>query len=239
MTSVSICITNYQSGDTIALCIESIRKFTSYPHEITVYDDATNPALYDDLTYLREIRDRGWIRLIEGNANLGHGPALATLIDSCPSDLAMILDCDIQITDFGWLDEMVATQGKVNAAMVVDLESFPDNPLSIVSPFFMLDMRQYPHVKVSGEDWHYTRRPDFISMDKTPNALYPTGYHVLKNCLDQGRPVVPIPASVHRKFFHHTHISVLSVPMSGPAYAIRQKRYAVIQAELRRLRASG
>ena len=239
MKTVAILITNYQSGDTIALCIESIRKFTSYPHDVMVYDDMTDPALYPDLTYLREAQAKGWISLTEGTSRAGHGRSLARLLESCHSDLAMILDCDIQIKAPGWLDEMVAAQEKPGAAMVVDQESFPDNPISIVSPFFMMDMAQYPFIKVSGSEWDYTKRPDFISWDETPNAMYPTGYHVLKNCLDQGRPVVPIPVSVHAKFFHHTHISVLSLPMSGPAYEIRQKRYAIIQTDLRKLRAAG
>lgn len=237
MKSVIICITNYQSGDTIALTIESIRKFTEYPHSILIYDDKTDPALYDDLTYLRDAQARGWLTLIEGQERSGHGVCLARLLEACKSDLAMILDCDIQIKANGWLEEMVSAQEHARAAMVVDQESFPDNPISIVSPFFMIDMAQYPFIKVPEKMWDYTKRPDFIDWDVTPNAMYPTGYHVLKHCLDQGRPVIPIPDAVRKKFFHHTHISVLSLPQSGPEWEIRCGRYAVIQNELRRLRA--
>ena len=49
MKSVTICITNFQSGvDTIALCIESVRKFTAYPYEIAVIDDGSDPTLYGE-----------------------------------------------------------------------------------------------------------------------------------------------------------------------------------------------
>lgn len=232
--SVTICVTNFQSGDTISLCIESIRKFTAYPHEIAVYDDATDPAYYDDLTYLRDVRDKGWIRLIEGRQRLNHGPALGRLLDSCQTDLAMVMDCDIQIKGPGWLEPIVAAQEASGAALIVDLESFPDNPATLKSWFFMLDLHQYPHVKA---EWHYTTRPDFVSWETTPNALYPTGYRIWENCIKQGRPVIPIPVAVHEKFRHHEHISVLSFPMEGKDYMVRQRRYAVIQGELRKLRA--
>jgi glycosyltransferase involved in cell wall biosynthesis len=231
--SVSICITNYQSGDTVALAIESIRKFMDYPHEIAVYDDASDTRCYDDIKYLRECRDKGWIRLVEGDKRVNHGPALARLLATCDTDLAMILDCDIQIIGSGWLEPIVKVQEKTGAAMVVDLESFPDNPSVLKSWFFMLDLKQYPFVKAG---WDYSIRPDFVSWSTTPNALYPTGYLVWKNCHDQHRPVVPLPAGTHEKFRHHTHMSVLSYPMEGENYEIRQKRYLIIQDELRKLR---
>src|SRR5512139_1556345 len=119
MPTASILITNFNGGDTVALCIESIRKFTAYPHTIHVYDDGTwetpRPEFgmthgYDDLKYLREARDKGWIRLTEGGERKMHGACLAQLLDSCTADLAMILDNDIQVTSAGWLDEMVAAQ---------------------------------------------------------------------------------------------------------------------------------
>lgn len=235
MKSVTICITNYQSGDAVALCVESIRKFTAYPHDIAVYDDATNQAKYDDLPYLRGIRDKGWIRLIEGKRRIMHGPALSILLDSCTTDLAMILDCDIQIIAPGWLDDMVGAQEQSKAAIMVDLESYPDNPAVFKSWFFMLDMRQYPYIKAH---WDYTTRPDFISWEVTPNAMYPTGYLVYEKAIAQGRPVVPIPRNVFAKYRHPAHISVLSDSLDTSHIAARQGRYSIIQAELRKLRCS-
>ncbi len=234
MKSVSICITNFQSGDAVALCIESVRRFTKYPHEIVVYDDASDTRYYNDIEYLRAVRDKGWIRLIEGEQRVNHGPALARMLDTCQTDLAMVMDCDIQIVRDGWLEAMVETQERAGAALVVDLEAFPDNPVTLKSWFFMLDLKQYPAVKA---EWDYSTRPDFVSFDATPNAMYPTGYHVWANCDKQGRPVVPLPDAARRAYIHPTHISVLSFPQSGPNWDARQKRYAVIQSELRKLRA--
>ena len=237
MKSVTICVTNYQSGDTMALCIESIKKFTAYPHEILVYDDATDPGLYDDLTYLRDAQDKGWIRLIEGEERVMHGKGVARLLDAVTTDLAMILDCDIQVFRAGWLEKMVTHQEATGAALISDIEVFPDN-VAIASWFFMLDMVQYPFVQA---DWGYTQK---VPGDASA-GMYPTGHQIYKRILDQGRIIAPFPAGLSPArpsgptdyYRHHCHISVLSMPQSGPCWDIRQQRYAIIQNELRKLRA--
>lgn len=238
MKTVTICMTNYQSGDTVALAIESIRKFTAYPHEIAVYDDATDPRLYDDLTYLRAVQAKGWLRLLEGQSRVMHGRALATLLDTVTTDLAMVMDCDIQILKPGWLELMIAQQEKTGAALISDIEIFPDN-VAIASWFFMLDMAQYPSVKA---EWGYTQKvPGDVKA-----GMYPTGHQVYKHILDQGRIIAPFPAGLSPDrpsgptdyYRHHCHISVLSMPQSGPCWDIRQQRYAIVQSELRKLRAN-
>lgn len=234
--SVEILITNFNGGDTVALCIESIRKFTSYPFTIHVYDDGTwetpRPEFgmtegYNDLKYLRAARDKGWIRLTEGGERKMHGRCLAALLDDCRADLAVILDNDIQITGPGWLDEMVETQERTGAAMVSGLEYFPDDNVCITSWFFMLDMAQYPNIK---DNWDYIKRED-------GKGFRGTGYLIYKNILEQGRRIAPVPPEVLRKYRHHEHIGVLSAPQSGPNWAVRQMRYRRIQNELARLRA--
>lgn len=228
--SVSILITNHNVGDTIALCVESIRRFTNYPHSIIVYDDATDSKHYDDLIYLRDAQNRGWIRLIEGKQRIMHGKAVARLLDEAKTDLVMVLDCDIQIKGSGWLEEMVEAQESTNACLVADMESFADGDdlqVAFSSWFFMMDLKQYPHVKA---EWCYTPRED--------GGLRPTGWQIWKKIHDQGRIITPLPESVKKRFCHHTHISVLSLPKEGPNYAVWLSRYAVIQAELSRLRRS-
>lgn len=232
-------MTNFQSGDAVALAVESVRKHTTYPHEILVYDDASDTQYYNDIEYLRTIRDKGWIKLIEGRPHSGWGVGIATMLDAVTTDLAMILDCDIQILRDGWLDKMVAHQEATGAAMITDMEIFPDN-VSIASWFFMLDMAQYPFVKAP---WDYTTKPTFINWDETPMELYPAGHQIYKNILDQGRVQAPFPPGLssfpsgpEAYYRHYTHISVLSWPMNCPNFDIRQQRYAIIQKELRQLR---
>lgn len=122
--SVSILITNRNSFDAIQLCIESIRKYTTYPYKIIVCDEhSTNEV---DRAYLRTAHARGWIELIEENRLEGdwegydktrachpapywHGKALNILINgACAADLAVVMDCDVYIKEGGWLEEVMA-----------------------------------------------------------------------------------------------------------------------------------
>ena len=227
MKSTDILIANHNSGQTIELCIESICKFTDYPHNIIVYDDATDSAQYDDLSYLRKAQRKRWIKLIEGKERIMHGKAIARLLDETNADLAMILDCDIQILKLGWLEEMIEHQRKSDACMISDLEYLKNGNVNISSWFFMLDMSQYPFVKA---EWSYTPRTDGIC------DIRPTGYLIWENIINQKRIIIPLPKNVKDCFCHHIHMSVLSLPKEGPNYEIWKQRYSIIQSELYKLR---
>ena len=118
MKKVSILISNYNSYEAIQLCIESIRHYTTYPnYNIVVYDDCSINET--DLEYLRKRQDQGWLKLTEGKDKVGHGGSLNFLINEyCQTDLAMILDCDIQILAKGWLTDMVELISKDEKAIV-------------------------------------------------------------------------------------------------------------------------
>ena len=108
MKPVSILISNRDSYEAIQLCIESIRKYTQYPHKIIVFDDRSKNDV--DLPYLRGAQDKGWIELHENNARfpLTHGGSLNVLINQvCDTDYAMIMDCDIMIKQKGWLTDLM------------------------------------------------------------------------------------------------------------------------------------
>ncbi len=125
MKSVSILIPNYNSFSAIQLCVESIIHRTDYPnYKIIVHDD--NSPNKVDLAYLEKAEQKGWIQLIRGNnrrrwgadkeryspyghpAPYWHGCSLNVLInETCKTDLAMILDCDVYIKGASWLKSMV------------------------------------------------------------------------------------------------------------------------------------
>ena len=71
----AICIANYKTFDFTKLCLRSIRKFTKYPYEVIVIDNASND---ESLDYLKSL---DWIRLIErdtkNDESGGHSHALA------------------------------------------------------------------------------------------------------------------------------------------------------------------
>lgn len=244
MKSVTVCITNFQSGDAVALAIESVRRFTPGPPEIAVIDDHSDPDLYgEELAYLRDCAAKGWIRLLENEQRINHGPSLARLLDTVTTDLAMVIDCDVQILAPGWMELMIAEQERTGAAMVANLEKFNDDNVHLQSWFFMLDMAQYPHVK---DDWNYSYRKD------GKPGMRGTGYLIQEHIWEQGRVIAPLPKElggrepgfnsdlawgVPGRWHHACHISVLSAPQAGPNWEARRARYALIQAELRKLRA--
>lgn len=111
----SILISNKNSYEAIQLCIESINRYTRYPdYKVIVYDDGSDNVI--DLYYLRQAKYYGWIdELIEGdtsdrlsNPAVGHGGTLNILINEiCQTSLAMVIDSDIYVKDYGWLTEMI------------------------------------------------------------------------------------------------------------------------------------
>lgn len=105
--SCSVLISNRNSHEAIQLCVESVKHYTKYPdYQIIVYDDCSDNGA--DLPYLREKQKQGWLKLIENKEHRGHGGALNILVNEiCKTDLAMIMDCDIQVLRSGWLTDMV------------------------------------------------------------------------------------------------------------------------------------
>jgi len=145
MKTCSILISNYNSFETIQLCIESIRKYTDYPHKIVVYDDCSTNEM--DVAYLNEARKNEWIQPIFGSKRLNHGGAINTLLNYCDTDLAMILDNDIQILKAGWLEEMVNLVGSKELCFCGIEHNYPSGRPSLPdwmqTWFIMINMRAY------------------------------------------------------------------------------------------------
>jgi len=63
-----------------------------------------------DLGYLRDCHEKGWITLHENprRSAIGHGGALNKLINElCDTEYAVLLDCDTEIKDHGWLQDLI------------------------------------------------------------------------------------------------------------------------------------
>ena len=106
MKKVDILISHWNSGKAIELCIQSIREFTKYPHQIIVHDDGSTHK--PNLDYLRLAQQKGWIKLSIGKENVGHGRVLNKLVnETCRTSHAIIMDSDVQILKEGWLSEFM------------------------------------------------------------------------------------------------------------------------------------
>lgn len=126
MKRVSILVPNYNTFEGIQLCVESIRARTDYrDYEIIVHDDESPNGI--DVPYLEQAAQRGWIRLIKGEAKAKwreagetygphihkacywHGRALATLLNEvCETDLAVVIEGDAHVKKSDWLDSLLA-----------------------------------------------------------------------------------------------------------------------------------
>lgn len=208
MKTCSILISNYNSYEAIQLCLESVHRNTDYPYELVVYDDCSTNKV--DLEYLRDQRNIGWIELIESKKRLKHGGALNVLLNHCNTELAMILDCDIEILQSGWLKEMVDLVDD-KTLIVTGIEkdynsAQPSLPDWFRSWFMMINMKAYRDgMEV---DWNTASGTDFDGKQR----FYPVGGRLwLKLLFDNPKKykLVSIPDYIERKFHHFAHVSIL------------------------------
>lgn len=263
MKTCSILISNYNSFEAIQLCIESVRKYTKYPHKIVVYNDICINGVDD--VYLRECRDKGWIELHENlsETNLSHGGVLNKLINElCDTDLAAIIDCDVQIKGEGWFEDLIEIASDPEILAVCDMRHERISPYGYYVPgfyqlwFSLLNMEAYRDgMQV---DWmHETEikekepyrnmfrcldgiaRPanfddNMVDIDPGSKLWVKVNYDNPK-----GYRVLWLPEKVRSKFYHYGHISMISIPNETHSEDVRQKRITrmgMIREELQRLR---
>jgi len=262
MKSCSILISNYNSFEAIQLCIESVRKYTQYPHKIIVFDDASINTV--DLEYLREAKEEGFIhKLIEGKKQLTHGGSLNVLInENCDTEYAAVLDCDTQIRGHGWLTDLMNLASK--DPMVLAICDFKHEGITndgyrtgiYLFWFGLLNMTAYRDGMqvdwmLSKEDRNqepYKSLFSFLSGIPKPAgfnenlAINDPGSKLwVKVRYDnpKGYKVISVPPGVFAKYRHFGHISMISIPdprHSAQVRINRETRFAQIKTELARLR---
>ena len=249
MRTCSILISNRNAFEAVQLCLESIHKFTRYQDlQIIVYDDATENDI--DLPYLREALDKGWItKLIEGQKHVSHGGALNVLLNQeCETDLAVVMDCDVQIKAHGWIEPLIGMINKPDVLGVCDFRHELINRGCYTAGFYqmwfgLLNMKAYRDgMQV---DWQYgeaTRdayplNQMFACLD---GVVKPPGFNENLVRLDPGSKLwvkvrydnpkkyrmLFLPKVMYSKFHHY----------SAQVGINRETRFAQIKEELRRLR---
>lgn len=148
MKDIDILISHFNSGKAIELCIESIQKFTKKPHNIIVLDDFSKEGY--GLNYLRELHERGEIKLIESLSNVGHGKSLNRLInEECKAKYALILDNDVQILDYNWQEDFIEIATSSNKTLAVvdytekDIVPYGFRCGMYTFSFGLIDMKSY------------------------------------------------------------------------------------------------
>jgi len=262
MKSVSILIPNRDTYEMLQLCIESVRKYTRYPHRIIVCDDNSQGGV--DLEYLREGRDKGWLELYENDKQLYHGGMLNRLVNEiCDTELAFLMDSDVQILKPGWLQDFITLISEGD-----DIIAVWNTLLKYFTPhcyrvpvyhvwFGLLNMTAYRDgMQV---DWaskqtdrrdepfktifapYYPPREAGISWDSWDEnfvAIDPGGNPWVKFNYDnpRGYRVIPMPSSLGKKYHHYDHISCLvnSVPHELLALANNPEQPADRKEEITR-----
>ena len=104
----TICIVQYKTLDFTRLCLRSIRKFTSYPHQVLVIDNDSND---ESLEYLRGLK---WIKLIERKpkpdeprGGYSHAAALDLGLANCNTEYFVSLHSDVFVKQSGWLGDLI------------------------------------------------------------------------------------------------------------------------------------
>jgi glycosyltransferase involved in cell wall biosynthesis len=104
----TIGIVQYKTLDFTRLCLRSIRKFTSYPHEIIVVD---NGSADESVEYLRKLK---WIRLLERKpqpdepgGGYSHAAALDLALANCNTEFFVSLHSDVFVKRSGWLTDLI------------------------------------------------------------------------------------------------------------------------------------
>jgi hypothetical protein len=268
MSVVPILIANWRGGEMLQLCIESIWRFTPQGgYRVIVCND--HDQLDTDGPYLRTARDRGWLTLIEPPERLHHGGVLNVLwndTDLGDAEFAVNLDNDTQVTDFGWLGDLLSGFRSPETLGVSDLREhncvsnqgyippmyrFWYGALSVplyreLGPvdwrFAYADRREYPYSEMfkDVENIHYSQKdsPEFRSECV---ALDPGSKLWVKVRYEnpKGYKIVPVPANARAKHHHIGHVShMVELPDDYDAYtrAHKQNRRKLIAEELRRLR---
>lgn len=234
MRSCSILISNYNSFETIELCIESVREHTQYPHEIIVYDDCSTNKV--DRIYLAKLKRKKQIKTILGKERLNHGGAINALLARCKTDLAMILDNDVQILEGGWLEETVNLVGSKDLCICGIEHNYPSGQPSLPdwmqTWFILLNMKAYRDgMEV---DWRRSYKDEI---------MLPVGAKLWLKARDDNpkgyKFIYPVPKTITNKFRHFGHVSCIATESpddEGWLIKARREKLTAIKSELRKLR---
>ncbi|KKL07184.1 hypothetical protein LCGC14_2588560 [marine sediment metagenome] len=232
--TVEILIPNQNAFEALELCIESIRKHTKYPYKIRVYDDASTNKV--DIEYLTKQED---VITFRGYDKKGHGGSVNTLLAYCEADYGMILDCDMQILERGWLTEMVALMND-DIVIITSVENDynshrPSLPVWFKSWFMMVNIKAYRDGMVS--DWS-----NATVEYKGKEVFSPVGGRFWLKILNdnpKSYKIIDVPKSIEKKYYHIAHVSVISMEnhVDQPEIAkVKDAKFAEIRTALKKLR---
>lgn len=241
MKTVSILISNYNSYEALQLCIESVQKYTEYPYKIIVCDAKSDNKI--DHEYLKKAEQDERVEVVWGNEWTKHGATVDILLNHCDTDLAMILDSDIEILDYSWLKEMIDLI-KDDIILISNVEKdyksgVPSLPDWFQSWFMMLNMNAY-------KDGMQTSWLHGSGVYNGRELFFPTGgffWAKLQTDNPMGYKLMSIPDYIQKKYHHFAHVSILGTlapnePDLERLQKARDEKFSLVCARLTMLRKS-
>jgi hypothetical protein len=267
MNPISILVSNYNSGDAIQLLVESIRRYTPEgTYKLIVYNDLCKNGIDDN--YLRGCRDRGWLTLFEntGEKALGYQVVVNRLLhEICDTEQAVLMDCDIEIKEHGWLADLTKALSEPKVLAVCNYRTEAICRRGWCSGFYRfwfggLNMAAYRDgmqvdwgfSEGNRSEWPYSEmfkrleRQDFLEK-RVPgfedNKVFNDPGSQLWIKVHYYNPkdyrVVDIPPRLEGKFYHYGHVSFFyDIPDDFDDYTRRTKAAGLtrISAALKQLR---
>ena len=188
MKAISILISSYHSGEALELCIESIRKKTTYKnYKIVVLDSSGEGSPTRNYLDKTPYIDYQW----DAEGKLRHGQALDILVFQCETPLAVILDSDVEILHGDWLNQLTAhpiTDDVIGVGHLREGGNFPKYGfwrVPIYLPFcLLLNVDILRRHGFRRNDWvdHYIPMSDYPHRDKFPEKSN-KAYHAIDTSL--------------------------------------------------------
>jgi len=142
---VSIIILNYNAGNLLIDCIDSILKSSYHNYEIILVDNASH-----DNSHIECKKKFPQIRLIENNDNLGYCEGNNVGICSAKGDFLVILNPDT-IVDHNWLNELILAYDKYGDGLYQPKFLTTTNHNTLMSSGNMIQLFGFGYARGKGE----------------------------------------------------------------------------------------
>lgn len=125
---VSLIIPTRNGHDLIKMCVDSIRQLTDYPnYEILVVDNGSDDPV--TLSYFRELELDTRIRVVRDDRPFNYSALNNAAVIRARGEFVALVNNDIEVTEPGWLTELVSTAIQPGVGVVGAKLLYPDSTI--------------------------------------------------------------------------------------------------------------
>jgi GT2 family glycosyltransferase len=236
----TICVVNYKTLELSRLCLRSIRKFSKFPYQVIVVDNASGD---ESLEYLKRLR---WIRLIErgtdndpasDSGGYAHAAALDLGLQNCDTEFFIAMHSDTIVIRDNWLTDLIGYFGDdASIACVgsgkIELEPAWRTLLKKAADFKTFKRKLFREADPVGKFRYYNRticclyRTDILRrenlsflMDRDKGLT--VGKKLYLELVDRGYKTVELPAAVMSQYV--VHFAHATQAVNHAEFSVRDK----------------